>query len=986
MVDRLNPAEKTAAESDYAKKFDRQAKQQATDNTKKLQEQEAAGNTHWKTVTKKDGQKNKKKFRFAGRRAGRLHHASVFVFIFAMLGLGVWYTSIFAPNIILVNIKEMYTNDLADSTIALDTFYKGLMSSKINRSNCGEPKSIKCKLTTMSRAQKMAFEKQGFTVLGSKVVEDNRDDGTPGNELPEQRLQVSAILPPAYMNIVNSLAARGMSLPSNLLGGNLNQLGDKVSNEINAIIKEQTDQLSDPKQYMPIVLGDMLFLYASLSDANKAQVYSVFDPKASFYMDARFTQRLKSKYNLTKTVTTVGTTEQAVNRSFDNSVRNGGGIDVYGRPDPNTGVSLGSLSSPVTLAQLQLAARTTANQANSYVELQCAWYSLAKSVTNNAKTAKATTLARFAMQYLKAADSIKAGNSDVLATQVLSSKLAQSTGGGYGGSNATDSSLYRSIVYNDLPIPSVFGLLYYLNTFDLIAALAPAWSQIMTTAAAVGAASGAQGSLLMPPANLTNTDRQYCLSGETTESKTAIKNEKCAAAITASAPPAFQAAVSGALKVGDETCPPTYIDTSEGFPRPKGEFIMTPSLKATDATLTAYVAGIFGANVMAWANVMSLLFTSNTKGVAASDAIFAGTGEILGDMAMSRGMMPSNAAYMAEYLAQKESVEKDYADVARYNARQNPLDVYNKYSFLGSIVGNLSPSYDSRTPLLSTVNNVFSVVGSSIKQLDPAANAFYYLQPAHSTVPGAGLAKYLLRLNCPDPEYLALGIMADTACNVRYSMSRLDLMKALTLENVIDYMTQPHPDAYQEKLTELEQRLATADFEGNQANIDRQIANVTAAMNTPFIDRITGRPTAHSEYEKFLEYCVNRQDPWGRSAMAVRRVSLPENEVQKRLNERTGDLEALTPDNSGYPYEKVSVSGHMAVSEGAQSDQDWYTGKKCVDPADDMISNFRAYTMFCSIDGSLSGAVDCTYPDNSAGANYSNSYFTSNNILYTSWN
>lgn len=988
MADRLNPAEKTAAESDYAKKFERRAKEESAKDAKKIKDQEAAGDASWKTATKKNTSTNKDKkgrFSFKGRRAGKIHHISVFTFIFTILGIGVWYTSVFAPNIILVNIKEMYTNDLADTTIALETYYKGLMGSKINRASCGEKKSIKCKLTTMSRAQKAAFERQGFIVLGTKVEEDNRDDGEPGNEKPEQRYQVNAILPPAYMNVVNSLVSRGMSLPSNLLGSNLSQLGDKVDNEVNSVIKEQMDRASDPKQFMPIVMGDMLFLYAMMSDANKAEVYSVFNPKSSFYMDARFKERIKTKYNLTKNVTTTGTTEQAVNRAFDNSVRNGGGIDIFGRPDPNTGVSLGSLSSPVTLAQLQLASRTISIQANSYVELQCAWYTLAKTVTNNAKSAKAATLARFAMQYLKAADSIKAGTSDVLATQVLSSKLTQSTGGGYGGPNATDSSLYKSIVYNDLPIPSIYGLLYYLDTFDLIAALAPAWSQIMVTAAAVGAASGVQGSLVMPPANLTNTDRDYCLGGITTENKSAIKQEKCAAPITASMPPGFQGAATGLLKIGDETCPPPHVDWSEGYPRQKGEFIMSPSLKATDAALTSYVAGIFGLNVMAWANVMSLLFTSETKGVAASDAIFAGTGEILGDMAMSRGMMPSNAAYMAEYLAQGEQIRKDHDDLARFNARKNPFDAYNKFSFLGSIVHTLSPSYDSRAPLLSTAKNALSIVGSGLKQLDPAAQAFYHLQPSHSTVPGVGLAQYLLRFNCPDPEYLVIGIMADTACNVRYSMNRIDLMKAMSVENVVDYMTETHSDVYQEQLTELQERLATADAEGNTLDIQRQIAQVTAAMNQPFIDKTTGKATPFSEYEKFLDYCVNRQDPWGRSGVAVRRVGLPDQEVLNRQNNITNDSKTLDPSSPGQPYDKIPVGGFMAVTEGAKSDLDWYTGKKCVDISDDMVSYFRAYTMFCSVDGSLAGSIDCTYPDNEGVASYSNSYYTSNDILYVSW-
>ena len=235
MPDSLNPADMTAAESDYNKKFNRQAKAEAAKNTKNLQNQETAGDASWKTTTdkKKTGNTTRKKgrFAFAGRRAGKLHHASVFLFIFGILGIGVFYTSVFAPNIILVNMKEMYTDDLADATIALDTYYKGLMAYKINRSDCSDKTSIKCKLSTMSRAQKQAFEKQGFMVLGDKVSEDNLDDGQPGAKLAEQRFKVTAILPPAYNDIISGLTQRGLSLPSNLFGGKLDHLfaGDLIT-------------------------------------------------------------------------------------------------------------------------------------------------------------------------------------------------------------------------------------------------------------------------------------------------------------------------------------------------------------------------------------------------------------------------------------------------------------------------------------------------------------------------------------------------------------------------------------------------------------------------------------------------------------------------------------------------------------------------------------------------------------------------------------
>ena len=146
MASRQNPAEQSAAESDYQKKFNQQ---RTGDKKSDLKTQEATPDTEWKAAIKKTGKPADKKgrFRFAGRHAGKLRKGSAFGFIIVLLLAGVWYSSVFAPNILLVNIKEMYTNDLADATIALDTYYKKMMNYKIGRSNCSNQQSIKCKLS-----------------------------------------------------------------------------------------------------------------------------------------------------------------------------------------------------------------------------------------------------------------------------------------------------------------------------------------------------------------------------------------------------------------------------------------------------------------------------------------------------------------------------------------------------------------------------------------------------------------------------------------------------------------------------------------------------------------------------------------------------------------------------------------------------------------------------------------------------------------------
>lgn len=99
-------------------------------------------------------------------------------------------------------------------------------------------------------------------------------------------------------------------------------------------------------------------------------------------------------------------------------------------------------------------------------------------------------------------------------------------------------------------------------------------------------------------------------------------------------------------------------------------------------------------------------------------------------------------------------------------------------------------------------------------------------------------------------------------CNVRYSIPLTDVALGLNLKGVIDYMTQTHADAYNAKEKELIQRIAQADPEGNKEYLSAQLAVVEAVKNKGFIDKNSGKPVKGSEYDKYLQYCVNRQDPW----------------------------------------------------------------------------------------------------------------------------
>lgn len=859
--------------------------------------------------TKRAAEKRKQK---QARRGliGKIRQNSAYVFIVGLIVLGVWFSSIFAPNILLVNMKEMFTNDLADATIALYTYDKKMLDNRLGKADCGEKDSIKCKLSTMSRHEVKAYEKAGFTINGDKVEEDNLDDNDPSNDKPESRYKVSSIEFPHGAGTA-------------------------------------TDAESFEKN-------------TNSSSAMKALVYSVFHPKSSFFMDERYKQRIKWRYDLTKNATVYGTTEDEVNKSFDRAMQGSGEkIDKAG----GGALSLKTLADDKAKKGIEEVSKQVGEQSNSYVQLQCAYYTVGKVTSNAAKKAKETSVARFAMQYLKAADQIKAGLADEITANTLSGKLAWSSDGGFNGRNATDAVMYRHILFNEPAGDSENAMEYYLDAFSSVGALLPAWAQTMLTAKAVKGIAGVPGDLLIPPADIGDSARKYCLEGQKTANKASLKPSQCPALTTAGTPPPMIPAVGAIAAGSDFVCPPP----------PKGIFQMYPisTTNATQKAVMPYIANIFASAAADWAKKTSENFTAKTRGIAASDALFAGTGAILGDMAMSRGMRPGDTNSMSQYLAQGETIRNDLEEVALYNAAQRPFDVSNQYSFAGSLARSLLATDDQARAIGSPLFGLLSLIPQSFSKLSTPAHAFYHIQP---------LTFDSSRLRCPDAEYIAIGINADVACNVRYSMSKQEL--DAKVGEVLNYMIEAHPDETKQNVQELEQRVPQTDPERDLDDANRQLREAREGSNAKMIDEKTGKPGKHSEYEKFMTYCVNREDPWGRSGIAVRREGLDEDEKAERRNTKDKNGNPITNNDNGDPNELIIKSNYMAVTEGASADQEWYTGKKCLEDSE-MLRNFRAYTMMCSVDGSHSGALDCTEQDRAEV--YFDGFYNNNDVIYTSW-
>lgn len=1249
MVGRPNSSDSTVSERDYEQKFNRRPQPQVDQNA--IKQKEAAGDESWRATKAKASrgfrQKDRQRTGFRFLRPGRFRRGSAFLFIIGFVLAGVWYTSVLAPNILLVNVKEMYTNDLADATTALDIYTQLMYSFKIGPGVSGQDcdsgikdmqqQSIKCKLTTMSRSQKKIFEKQGWIVLANKVYEDDRDDNDKTNDKPESRFIVGGLLPPAYTDTVKRAAEMGINKLEDILrnpsqiqqslsslsrgqnGGNgstgneaaqvglVNEAGQALTSASDALNSLLGSQLpsgaiekitgmaklqNDPKyaaeamfnvlmQAQPIIYGPQLWMYSQLSTTAKQQVWGVFNPRSSFFHDARFRERLKTRYNMSTSGMVGGSDYCAVNESFDNAVRRSdGGIDPFtGQPNPTNGISLASLSGGIAnittglsaifcdltkdvplpsldsstlfknigldgllsapvkanswrpdsnklidsnyldltnstgldksfakpnldlssalglgtlvggrlsnvagdaegilsslkqlyipnnfteladklpfVGDLEVAGNLVATNSHSYTSLMCSWYTIGH-LTNNALTrAKATSAARYALQYLKAADAIKGGGSNVVGVNTLSSKLAQDsfnivspnpTATNFGSSqglSATDSIIYKLIAYGSpfggalsfgqggdisAALNGLLGsglgvasnvksiMLYNLAGYENSLFLAPSWSQLLANAAGLKGVTGADGQLLPAGFSVGGEDKKYCESGEKTINRVSLKglfeeDTKCDEAIAAMVPAIISAASGAISEVAKKSCPQNvskedlvkYLLSMGTTDPPKGiENWMLPSQKLVQLAGTPYYAGWFGINAMIAAGFTQLLYSSQVTGLDANYALFSGMGELLGDMAMSRGLMPSDPGSMMGYLMLGEllSAQSGYDNIAKAQAKQNPFDPYNRFSFVGSLVRGMAPKSNGTSPLFGAIENVFSVFGSSLRRASSgnSAKAFYQSQPNFLTLDGGGgrLAAYIARLSsCPfDLQQISIGIFPDIMCNVRYSMPITDVATAINLGGVIDYMTNPQSDAYKNQLDELDRRILettnpdlTDLDKGDLANLTTRRLLVSSVSQQPFIDKKTGKPTPGSEYEKYLQYCVNRLDPWGHSAVGMRYQELPPDTKKQRATKYDDNLEPIGK-TLGDPNQKTfGWFPEMAVTS-TQSDLDWYTGKKCASVSgtlDKMVQYFRVFTMLCSVDGSMSGIVDCTEPDSGSESAYTNPFYLNNDVLFSSF-
>jgi murein DD-endopeptidase MepM/ murein hydrolase activator NlpD len=227
-----------------------------------------------------------------------------------------------------------------------------------------------------------------------------------------------------------------------------------------------------------------------------------------------------------------------------------------------------------------------------------------------------------------------------------------------------------------------------------------------------------------------------------------------------------------------------------------------------------------------------------TAGAQLGDVLYPGGAAILGGQASSYGMAPGNKEQISSYVAAGEEIRKQDETIARMEAKSRPFDVYNQYSFLGSMVRNMNVAAYSNTSLVKTSNLLFATLPRSLASLVNNAHAGTYM-PLN-----ANKADQYGKVACPNdtvdfsgdinseccPSLQLIGAVGDAYCMPAFTKSTDELNS--------------DPDA-------------TLDF----------------MINGGYISEDTGEPRTDTDqgkqFQKYLDNCVFRTEPWGETTRSI---------------------------------------------------------------------------------------------------------------------
>lgn len=544
---------------------------------------------------------------------------------------------------------------------------------------------------------------------------------------------------------------------------------------------------------------------------------TVYNIKNAIFVLGKWYSNVLGKLGLTKAKKIEGDTKDKVDKSYKESVKGEKGTvqTRAGTNDPaddseeakrkaaennSAGNEMqGQINESITKGQKLKTLSLKVSNALAIPQLICLTYNMASYIGTLAKVKKAYMFAAFAMIFLTLAATIKAsaatdqevakGMSIISPSEYPEKVLNPETGQWEAnpdiGENVTDSEAYRVVAYGDQ-----INLLGIAKTLFV--------------------AAGFLGII----ENIVKTINENFPGGKPAIKTTCkVVNSTAATVVSFLAAPFISAILLAAIQV---------------FP------------------IEEWAAGLVNMAIDAAAGAD---ITAGAIGSTAGNLLFIGTATIMGTAAMRFGLKPSTLGKIRQNMKSSRALLEQEVAMKTYEASKTPLDISNRYSFLGSMAYQLAQFMPSigRQPALASAGKVFSAVPGSFKAITKNVQAA-------ASMPVANYSETRFS-QCQDPVYETFKdkFTPDMFCTIRYAPNlQTDSSSAMAI-NLADDMV---------AVDSIGQATSSA------TDIDPDVV-AGYLLDRGQIDQVTGQPIAGTDFEKFTKNCTERTEPWGNTSTPI---------------------------------------------------------------------------------------------------------------------
>lgn len=344
--------------------------------------------------------------------------------------------------------------------------------------------------------------------------------------------------------------------------------------------------------------------------------------------------------------------------------------------------------------------------------------------------------------------------------------------------------------------------------------------------------------------------------------------------------------------------------------------------------------------------------SSLLKGEGAGDAIAAGLGLLLSNQSLGSGLIPAGGKNgllnVKNFITMTDSANYTYTtQLALDQAKEDPWDVTNQYSFMGQLASMINPYVTTDGTLFGKLANITSVTSSSFANLATigTANALHSQPSLITAIDGAAANR---TGSCLDPD------MAD-------------------IDALCDWSGRPIGYTSPEVLNGLND---ISNGTAGSNNILTSSINYMTSPNNNDINPDTGAPIPGSAFEKYYNNCIIRKNPNGPGTMPLGSSIEP---ITSDDYDWSDGSRCMAKD-SGSSVQATNASGHVTVKTAlatsvgkvtlAASNSASNNNDSKSDP--EMLNAFSTYYNWCYIQYSMANHVnncfDKTPTDNASAA------------------